>query len=135
MALGVFLVSYLVVTDREAIEDSVDRIAQLVNAGEFEQVGDFLDARFEAPPLGIESPEQALERLKSRAGSGADAGVNVAWTRSHVEGKFAAVQVQSWVFYGARRAPVLWRMTWVKTAGRWRIRTLDDYAVDMGMGR
>jgi hypothetical protein len=135
LAAVVFLVSHFVVTDREAIENSIHQIAALVNDGDIEPIGAYLDDDFEAASLDIRTRDQAIQRLKSRVGGGQDAGVNVAWIGCHVEGKFAAVEVQTWVFYGARRAPVLWRMTWVKVDGRWRIRSVDDYAVDMGMGR
>jgi hypothetical protein len=134
LAVVVLLVSHFVVTDREAIENSIHRIAEMVDAGDIEPIGDFLDPRFEAPPLGIQTRDEALRRLESRTRAGSDTGVNVAWVRSRIEGKLAAVEVQTWVFYGARRAPVLWRMTWVKVDGRWRIRALDDYSVDMGLG-
>ena len=129
LAVAVFLVSWLVETDREQILRSIDEIADHANEQRYERIGDYLDSQFTLRDLTVPGVAEAVKYAGQRARGHGFRTVRVTDAAVDVQGRFASADVQTLVETQGGSVPIRWQLTWVKIDDRWLIRAVKDYQV------
>ena len=132
-----FLVSTLVVTDREKIQRATRDVAAAVQAGDVDRVAVWLDRELQATYHGTAlNRAQAVARLRSVLGQVRVATVKIQKNEIAVKGPRAFQRLLTWIEVTGRavqgRVPVRWRVHWVRTASGWRIYEVEEPRIGVG---
>ncbi len=136
LAVAVFAIATLVVTDREQIIAAADQICSEISRGDFDAVGSRLDDDFSGYWL---DKQAALVAGKAAAGEFGIAGVSITQKEVTVAGRNATMQAMTVITFRhpgetrEQRTALVWDIGWVKRDGKWLIRTVQEPRAALGL--
>jgi hypothetical protein len=129
-AMVVFLVSFLVVTDREKIADAAENIARAVTQQRLAEVPPFLDDAFEARFSGATVKKYGVEALcRSNLVRYDIRNCKLHAMKIEVHDDQATMRVTSIVFYGSggdQRYALIWDVIWMRRPDGWKILSVSE---------
>lgn len=131
LAVLVFALSTLVVTDREKIQGATREIIAHVQSRRADSIEAFLDEDFRASLHGEGLDRaQAMKKLRQALSQGSVGEVEIKENEVEVKGPEANQRLLTLIELrgglGQGRLPVLWQIHWVRVGGRWRIHEVAE---------
>ena len=128
LAAFVFVLQMLVTTDREQIGQALEEITVRVNAADIESLDEFIDESYTglwAPKRQLlESGQTMFKRANVRDVRITDKKIEVSGDRADVRVITAALADDPFTGNMPVTIPIQWRLKWIKTDGRWKLREI-----------
>ncbi len=120
LAVGVFALDVLIVTDREQIMETVEAMAEDFEAGRMENIDQYVDEAYVG--FRADSKEQLVAALRSEQENRNVDSIKVTSMELDVSGRSATMYATTIIGWRGNRIPLRWTLYWVKRNDAWRIR-------------